>query len=157
MDRRRSPSILVQCIGNRLRQDDGAGPAVADRLRDADLPEQVQVQEHWGEGSELMRHWHAADQVILVDAAYSGAPAGQYWHLDAHRDPIPRDLCYRGTHRFGVVEAVETARALGQLPPALTLWAIEGEAFAWGEGLSPAVEAAVARVAEAIRRQITVP
>jgi hydrogenase maturation protease len=29
---------LIQCIGNRLRRDDGAGPVVGDRLRSLGLP-----------------------------------------------------------------------------------------------------------------------
>jgi len=86
-----------------------------------------------------MQEWPGADQVIVVDAACSGSPAGTTHFVDASRDRIPAGLCYRSTHRFGVAEAVEVARVLAQLPGKLYLFAIEGEDFSLGEGLSPGV------------------
>ena len=141
---------LIQCIGNSLRHDDGAGPALARRLR-LDPPPGTLVSEHWGEGSELMQAWPGHDRVILVDAAASGATPGTLHRFDASQQQIPSDfLCY-STHRFGVAEAVELARVLGALPLALTLYAIEGEDFSEGEGLSPLVDRAVDRLVDHLR------
>jgi len=142
--------ILIQCIGNRYGGDDGFGPAVFDQLQQMELPENVQVTEHWGEGTELMQHWTAADHVILVDAARSASPPGTLHRFDAIEAPIPADLCIHSTHRFGVAEAVELARALGQLPPRLTLIAVEGRDFAPGDELSEPVAAAIEAVLDAI-------
>jgi hydrogenase maturation protease len=47
------------------------------------------------------------------------------------------------THAFGVGEAIELARALGRLPRRVLVYGVEGREFAAGEGLSPAVAAAV--------------
>ena len=146
--------ILVQCIGNRLRGDDGVGPFVADRLREARLGEPIQIQEQWGEGTELMSHWHAAKRVILVDAASSEAAVGTLHHFDAKRDAIPKDFCYYTSHRFGVAEAIEMARVLGQLPAELHLYAIEGELFGLGEAMSPAVINSAMTLAESLIQQL---
>ena len=150
--------ILIQCIGNRLRGDDGVGPLVADRLREARLGKSIQIQEQWGEGTELMRHWQMADCVILVDAASSNATAGTLHRFDAHRDSIPKDFCYYTSHRFGVAEAIEMARVLGQLPAELHLNAIEGAVFELGEAMSPAVaDAAEALAVELIQQLASSP
>jgi len=131
--------ILIQCIGNRLGGDDGAGPAVADRLRHAALPNRIEINEQWGEGGALMQEWERFEHVILVDTAASGAPVGTIHRFDARTQTIPRDFCSYHTHRFGVAEAIELARVLGRLPKETRLYAIEGEDFSHGEGLTPAV------------------
>jgi hydrogenase maturation protease len=141
-----SPELLIQCIGDPLRGDDGAGPAVAQRLRSADLPTGIRVREHWGEGTALMQEWAGAEHIVLVDAACSGAEPGTIHRFDAANQTIPADFCYYTTHRFGVAEAVEMARALGRLPARLQLLAIEGRDFRLGAPPTPAVAAAVQRV-----------
>jgi hydrogenase maturation protease len=139
-------NLLIQCVGDPLRGDDGAGPEVARRLLAAPLPASVRVREHWGEGVELMQEWDRVTRVVLVDAAHSGAEPGIVHRFDPSNEPIPADFCYYCTHRFGVAEAVEMARALGYLPPDLRLIAIEGRDFGLGQPLSPAVAAAVEQV-----------
>jgi len=138
---------LIQCIGNPLRCDDGAGPAVALLLRNKPLSN-CTITEQWGEGSGLMQAWPPYHRVILIDAAASGAPPGTLHRFDTATDAIPSNfLCY-STHRFGVAEAIALARILGSLPPQLTLYAIEGENFGYGEELTPAVSDAVIKLSE---------
>jgi hydrogenase maturation protease len=52
-----------------------------------------------------------------------------------------------GANAFGVPEAVELARALGQLPQHFIVYRAEGKAFAAGVGLSAEVERASDQVA----------
>ncbi len=144
--------LLIQCIGNRLRRDDGAAPAVGDRLRAQGLGECVR--DYWGEGTELMQDWEVARHVFMVDAAHSGATPGTIHRIDARVFPVPKNFCYYSTHRFGVAEAVELARALDRLPPSLRLFAIEGGCFDAGAGLTASVETAVNQVAEELRRLV---
>ncbi len=58
------------------------------------------------------------------------------------------------SHGLGLAEAVELARALGQLPRSCVVYAIEGESFAVGAPLSPPVATAVADVAARLRVEI---
>ena len=139
--------VLVQCIGNRLRWDDGAGPMVGERLRALGPPPWVEIREHWGEGSRLLQEWDAVPWVLLVDSASSGAPPGTLHHFAASDQIIPKNFCYYDTHRFGVAEAVELARVLDCLPPHLHLYAIEGQCFENGEGLTSEVDRAVTALA----------
>jgi len=140
-------------IGNAWRNDDGAGLAVA-RLLDAMLLDGVEVLEREGEPTSLIDAWEGAAAVWLVDAVSSGAQAGSVHRHDASAEALPARLYDTSTHHFGLAEAVELARALGRLPEHVVVFGIEGASFDTGETLSPEVQAAAARVAEAIREEV---
>ncbi len=148
------PSIVIIGVGNEYRGDDGAGIAVAHRLR-ALFPSDVTILEESGEGAALIQAWQGAAWVILVDAVRSGASPGMIHRLDARAASVPTGLFHYSTHAFSVAEAVELARSLDQLPLHLVVYGIEGTNFAAGVGLSlsveQAVEAVVERAADEIR------
>ncbi|MCW9033731.1 MAG: hydrogenase maturation protease [Rhodospirillales bacterium] len=134
---------LILCVGNRLRRDDGFGPVVADELRSLEISD-MDIEESWGEGTKLMQAWEGRSHVIIVDAAHSGtAEPGVFHYFNATETEIPRDFFRYTTHRFGVAEAVELARNLKALPPQVEIYAVEGEDFGNGEGLTLRVEQAV--------------
>ena len=131
-------STLIIGVGNEFRGDDGVGIVIARRLR-AEAPAHVTILEASGEGAALMETWKGAPRVILIDATRSGSPPGTIHRLDAHAGPLPSQFFHYSTHAFSVAEAVEMARALGQLPPQLIVYGIEGKIYTAGEGLSPEV------------------
>jgi len=147
------PDIVVIGVGNEYRSDDGAGIAVARRLRER-FPTGVTILEESGEGAALIEAWQGATWVMLVDAVSSGAPPGTIHRLDAHAEPLPAGFFHYSTHAFSVAEAVELARSLGRLPPRVIVYGIEGENFNLGVELSPAVEAAVAAVVEQATEEV---
>jgi hydrogenase maturation protease len=99
--------------------------------------------EHNGDGIGLLESWQGAIEVILVDAAHSGAAPGTIHRFAAAETTMPRRFFHASTHELGVAEAVELARSLGRLPERLIVYAIEGVCFAAGAELSPAVAEAV--------------
>ena len=145
--------ILVIGVGNECRGDDAVGLAVARRLRQLSL-ENVTVIEETGEGADLMESWKGADTVIIVDAASSGAKPGTIHRVDARARQIPRGLLHYSTHAFSVGEAVELARVMGQLPPHILVYGIEGERFEEGMELSGAVRESVGAVVELVLKQV---
>jgi hydrogenase maturation protease len=147
------PSIVIIGVGNEYRSDDGAGIAVARRLR-ALFPTDVTTLEESGEGAALIQAGQGAAWVMLVDAVRSGAPAGTIHRLDARAAPVPSGFFHYSTHAFSVAEAIELTRCLDQLPPHLVVYGIEGVSFAAGIGLSPAVQQAVEAVVERAAEQI---
>jgi hydrogenase maturation protease len=144
---------IVLGIGNLDRGDDAAGRRVARLLRWI-LPEDIEVAEHDGEATALLARFDGAAAAFLVDACTSGAPAGTVRRFDVSAAPLPEAAFGLSTHGFGLAEAVELARALGQLPPRCVVYAIEGASFAGGAPLSPAVAAAVADVARRLGTEI---
>jgi len=137
-------------VGNRWRSDDAAGLLVAQRLRGTTAAEVV---EHEGEPTALLDVWDGADVVWLVDAVSSGSVPGTVHRLDAGTEPLPAALFRASSHLVGLGETVELARTLDRLPARVVFYGIEGASFEAGDGVSPAVAAAVERVVEAIRRE----
>lgn len=140
-------------VGNSLRGDDGAGPAVIRHLRQ-NLIDTADLLEASGEGATLLESWEGFETVILVDAARTGSPPGTIFRFDAHAESLPTDFFHYSTHAFSVAEAVELARVLDRLPPKLIIYGIEGASFLHGVTLSPAVQEAVEDVAARIALEV---
>ena len=138
---------LIIGVGNRARRDDGAGPAVLDALPDRQGIETVEVA---GDCVRLIDLWDGRHDVVVVDAAHSGAVPGTVLRFDAVATHIPRDTFIHTSHAFGVAEAVAMARLLGRLPENLIIWGVEGKDFRFGTDLTPAVRKGAAEVAARI-------
>jgi len=143
---------IVLGIGNAERGDDAAGRTVA-RLLQGRLPDDVEIAELEGEAMELLARFEGVDAAFLVDACWSGAPAGTIRRLDVNVTPLQQGLFSLSTHGFGLAEAMELARVLTQLPPHCVVY-IEGASFETGAPLSQAVAVAVADVAARLRTEI---
>lgn len=145
------PRVLIIGVGNEYRSDDAVGLLVARRLRELTL-NNARVVEESGEGARLMKSWRDVDNVILLDAVFSGAKPGTIHRFDARVQRMPRDIFRYSTHAFGVGEAIELARELDQLPPRVLVCGIEGKNFERGMRLSSEVDA-VQEVMELLLRE----
>ncbi len=157
---RMSSPILLIGIGNDYRRDDSIGLHVIGALKERNLPDTVLV-ESSGDGAELIEMFSSVRMAILIDAVSSGGKPGSIYQFDAHTQPIPAQLSFipaqlsfQSTHAFGVGEAIELARVLDQLPPILIVYAIEGENFSPGIGLSSKVEQAAQMVVEQVSCEV---
>ncbi len=142
--------VVVAGIGNTLRRDDGAGPAIVERLeqllsspcRPAITAEnEVICAGPFGEPLDLLGCWDGADLALVVDAVRSGAHPGTLtltW-VDAPEGAGQPP----STHGLSILDVYRLAGVLGQAPARLALLGIEGEDFDHGEGLSQAVEEAL--------------
>ncbi len=152
-DTSRAGGTLVAGLGNDLRRDDGVGPAVALRVARAERPG-VRVLVHGGEPTDLIEVWRGCERAVVVDAMHSGAPAGTSRRFDAGAAPLPAEPFGVSSHLLPLAQVVELARVLDALPGRLLVFGVEGADFASGEGLSPAVAAAVERVATEVLDEI---
>ena len=139
MSGERAPELLVIGYGNPLREDDGVGWAAADLLR-AELPADrarcIACHQLMPELAELVSQ---AGMALFVDARAGGVPGALELRLVAPDPSPPAGL----THTFGPGALLALAERLyGRCPPA-QLATIVGESFGFGEGLSPAVRAAL--------------
>ena len=148
-----APRVLVAAIGHPDRGDDGAGPAVARRLK-PHLPADVRLIESNGDMLALIDEWVGCAAAILIDASAPGRNPGRIRCLDLVSRRLPAEFARNSTHAFGLAETVELARALGQLPPRLVVYLVEGERFDTGAPLSPAVAAIVGKVTEKILAEL---
>jgi len=139
-------------IGNEYRHDDGVGLIVVRHLKAKALPHVIAIESR--EGLTALEACHKADFVIVADAVVSGVEPGTICRLQAHVEPLPRQVFRGSTHTFGVAEVIALARALNQLPRRLIVYGIEGKNFAPRTGLSEAVEKAVPEAIARIVQEI---
>jgi hydrogenase maturation protease len=140
---------LVIGVGNADRGDDGAGPAVV-RALTGRVGNDMRLVTEPGDAASLIATWNGAEHVIAVDASVGDATPGTIRRFDATKEPLPAAVGALSSHGFGLAAALELARALNELPPRCTVYAIAGKNFSPGAPLSPAVAAAVEATAQRI-------
>lgn len=142
--------VLVGCVGNVLRGDDGFGPAVAQRLS---LPDGARVVETGIGGiallQELMEGW---DGLVLVDAVDEGARPGTLFRIT----PEVGDAVHvPDVHLANPERVLSTAKGMGVLPERIAIVGCQPASVdELGEGLSPAVERAVEEAAREVERTV---
>ena len=147
------PQVLVIGVGNDYGGDDAIGHVVARELKTIE-GERIRVVEESGEGAALIEAWKGADLVIVIDAVRSGGAVGTIYRFDAQTQSIPGRLFGYSTHAFSVVEAIELARTLNQLPARLIVYGIEGRSFQSGAELSKEVKTAAGEVVQRIGEEL---
>ena len=144
--------VLVVGFGNPLVADDGAGPAVIERLVAAGLPPGLRAEECGQDSLRLPALWRGEREVWLVDALIRGAPPGTL-HSVTHEELLDIPQRHGTAHQLSLPESL---RWLALAWPEMgavryRLWGIEPERLDLVPGLSPAVARAVERVAEELR------
>jgi len=137
-----SQGVLVQCIGNPDRRDDGAGIAVADRLAGC-LPDRAKLLRRSGDMLALIDDWDDCAALVCVDAIASLGSPGTIHRLDLSCESIPSDMMPMSSHAFGLGEAIALARSLGSAPGRIVIFGVEGTDFSDGVGLSPKVSQSI--------------
>lgn len=147
MSGERAPALLVIGYGNPLREDDGVGWVAANLLR-AELPAgRVHCIAYHQLMPELAEPVSQAGMVLFVDARVGGAPGALELRPVAPEAGLPAGM----THAFGPGALLALAELLyGRCPPA-QLATVAGASFGYGEGLSPAVRAALPELAARAR------
>ncbi|MDP9401576.1 MAG: hydrogenase maturation protease [Actinomycetota bacterium] len=131
--------LLVACVGNPLRGDDGFGAAVAARL--GSLPAGVDLVETGIGGVALLQELMGGyDGLVLVDATDRGAVAGTVFVLEPEVD---EPVHVPDVHLANPDRVLSLAKALGCLPPRVVLVGCQPGADELGQGLSPPVARAV--------------
>ena len=142
--------MLILCCGNPDRGDDIAGVLVAKHLTELGIEPEICA----GEAAELLQKWEGSPDVVVVDAAITGALPGtiHLWDVSERSLPPQRSA---STHGLGVAAAVKLARTLGTLPTRLRVFGIEVEHFELGTEASQAVRQASKELASKIAVEVT--
>jgi len=148
------PRVRIVGCGNPDAGDDGAGLVAVDRVR-ALVPSDVEVVTA-PTALHVLDLLEGADNVLLVDAMRTtagGRDPGEVVRTPSGADGLPMALrSSLSSHGLGLAEAVGLAAALGPVPNVVFLGVEVGDVRA-GRGLSPAVEAALPALVEAIVRE----
>jgi hydrogenase maturation protease len=114
------PRRLLIGVGNPDRGDDGAGIAVASRLRARNDCART-VCECTGEATSLLSAWTGFDDVVLVDACRGAGLPGSIHRVSPEEADRLASLQHASTHSLGVAFAIGLARALGSHPSRLVI------------------------------------
>lgn len=148
------PSTLIVGIGNLLRGDDAIGQRVAQAIRREGWPD-VSVVTTKGENLDLYSVWKGYERVFVIDAMDRCTPGGDpVAFFAAREEPLPAAFEKTSTHGMGPGEAIELARALGELPASLTVVGIAAKDFGFGESLTDESQALIPTVVARIRRHL---
>jgi hydrogenase maturation protease len=147
--------VLLVGLGNPLMADDGAGVAVARRLTGAALPEGCRVEVGDTDSLRILSLWRGEAEIWLVDALLRRSPPGTVHRL-GHDEILAVPQPHVAAHFLSLPESV---RWMSLAEPSMAavryrLWGIEPERIEMAEGLSPAVERAVAETASEILAEI---
>jgi hydrogenase maturation protease len=141
MDRKLQRCLLL-ALGNDILGNDGAGFTAARLLRE-EFEETVDIVEAPGARLVLLELLESYDQVLLLDAIFSGSsPPGTV--LEFCRDDF-RKTAAPSAHYVGLPEVLRQAESLGmQFPRELRILVLEVEnPFEFQEGIGPATQKAL--------------
>lgn len=146
--------LLVLGLGNVLLTDDGVGPAVIARLRDAHIiPGGVQLLDGGTLGLSLLPYLEDAKAVILVDAVAADEAPGTLVRLEGS-DVGPAVATRLSPHQVGVADLLEGARWHDREPAHMVLLGVVPESIELGVGLSAPVMTAMPELTELVRAEI---
>jgi hydrogenase maturation protease len=144
-----SSALLVVCIGNPLRGDDGLGLAVGKALVARGLPAEA-IRIVAGLVPELAPEVATADAVAFVDASATLAPG------EMHVERLSADTeSPRWTHHMDPASLLALAQAAYGRVPSETLFTMGGRAWGVGEAMSAEVEVRVPELADLVLRAAT--
>jgi hydrogenase maturation protease len=145
--------LLVACVGNVLRGDDGFGPAVAARL-ESSLPEGVELVETGIGGIALVQELLAGcDGLVLVDAIDQEAAPGTLFRIEPE---VEEAAHVADVHLTNPERVMGIAKAMGALPERVVIVGCQpADVDELGQRLSPQVGAAVERAADAVRETVS--
>jgi hydrogenase maturation protease len=149
-------STLILGLGNSLRGDDGAGPAVVATLSSMELPPHVELLDGGTPGLETVLLLQGYERVIIVDAADMGLEPGQWRRFTPEMaDLKSSNNRLQGTlHAAGLAEALVLAGALDVLPPTLIIYGIQPAKIDWSEDLSDLLQGALPALINRIVEEI---
>ncbi|MBQ0959622.1 hydrogenase maturation protease [Ideonella sp. 4Y11] len=142
---------LVLGIGNRLLQDDAAGPLVIDRLAALARPG-VRLLDGGTMGLSLLPDIEACDALIVVDAARFGTEPGTVRVFENEAMDAQALGRKQTVHEVALADLLGAAALQDLLPSRRALVAVEPDATALGLSPTPAVRAALPQMVAQVQR-----
>jgi len=141
---------LILGVGNLLLGDEGVGVVAIRRLEEHGFGAQAELVDGGTGGFHLLGYFRDRSQLILIDAAADGRPAGTVSLIKPrYANDFPPSLT---AHDIGLKDLLESAALLGDLPWVDLITVSVGAVGDLTMELSPVVEAALPQV-EALVRQ----
>ena len=149
--------VVILGLGNILQRDDGVGVHALRWI--AQLPEYTHAADFVDGGTIsffLLETIETARALIVLDAVVlDNAPGTVGVFEGADMDRLLARPLAGSVHEVSLSELMDMARLREGLPLHRALIGVEPETIAWGDTLSPSVQAALPRMAEAVQGLLT--
>ncbi len=148
--------IAILCIGNRLMLDDGAGPAVYDKLcSDYRFPSDIKLYDAGCMTMDLLPNVCKADYVIVVDAVDgTQEPPGTVFRFSP--DDIAGHGAMQSLHDMSLSDLLASAALLGHEARGVC-FGVQAENMSpasFVEGLTPNVHAAIGLLVDSVLAEL---
>ncbi len=147
-------SALILGLGNALRGDDGAGPAVIEWLEQQGLPGGVEAIDGGTSGLDVVSTLMGHERAIIVDAANIDRAPGEWVRFTPDMARLKENDTTLSLHSAGLAEALALGAALNVLPSTIVIYGVQPQSLDWSPQLSDEVQAAVMAVGQAILREL---
>ncbi len=151
-----TPLGVIGC-GNLNRQDDGVGVHVIEALQRQlpTLPPEVHLVEAGTSGIDLMFLAQGCEELWVIDACTSDAPAGTLLELTEEELPTHSEVAFN-SHDFRWDQALVTGRQLypDRFPQHVKVFLVEAESVDYGRELSTPVSASAEQLIETLKGRI---
>ncbi len=154
MEGRSRRLILVLGVGNLLLGDEGAGIHAVRELEKRALPPQVDVVDGGTAGLNLLDLLKGYERVIIVDAVDAGEEPGTILRFTPQEVASDTQALPLSLHQTEILKVLELATYLGRPLPPITIYGIQPQAMDWSTELSPALQARLSKLVDAILREI---
>lgn len=128
--------ILILGIGNILLKDEGIGVHVVNKLKEMQLPPDVEVMDGGTLGIDLLFYIEGRKKVIVIDTVKAGEPPGTMYRF-TDKDLIIKKGALRSAHGIDFTDVIKAAEFLGTKPEEIVFIGVEPEIIDEGLELSP--------------------
>ena len=148
--------VLILGVGNLLMGDEGIGVHAVRELSKRALPSHVDVVDGGTAGLEILGLMEGYGRVVIIDAVDAGLEPGSVLRFGP-QDVTPEDVDLPlSLHQQKVLRVLELADYLGRDLAPIVIYGMQPEAMGWSTELSPAVQARLDSLLDAIEKELSV-
>jgi len=132
--------------------DDGLGPAAIEELQRRGVPEGICLYDAGLAVSDVLGTLDPARPLVLIDALRAGSAPGSIYRarldeMTPETGSLPQSV---SLHEIGAFQALQIEAMSGRRFSDVTLFSVEPQRVAWGEGLTAPVRAAMPKLIDAV-------
>lgn len=142
----------VIALGNPFRGDDGISTLLLRKLKDEDMPPNVDLFDAGTGGINVLHILSELDKALIIDAVFFGGDPGDFAFFGP--DEAENLKQSRGSHDSNLFEVLELSKGLEELPEEVLLMGIQPKDISVGEGLSKELEEKVPELLRELKEKI---
>ena len=130
--------LCVIGLGNPLRQDDGIGIVLLEKLVEykKNLPQSIQYIDGGTGGMNILHLFAQFDIVFIIDAAFFNAHPGCGKLFTSQQIKDSRISFYHTTHEFDILKIINLSKSLDELPERIFFFGVQPKDTSIGTELS---------------------